>query len=67
MAIWRRDRTLVDTTLPHFADLTHVLMDRDKPYYIDFCHLSEEGNKVIAERICEVLEAEYLAATPPGS
>lgn len=34
----------------NFIDLTHVL-DGEDQYYIDFCHLSPNGNKVIADSL----------------
>jgi hypothetical protein len=32
--------------------------DGDEPIYIDFCHVSENGNRIIAERLAHVLRSE---------
>lgn len=37
-----------------FHDLVSVL-DRDEYIYIDFCHLSPNGNRYVAERIAEIV------------
>jgi hypothetical protein len=39
---------------PDLHDFTGVL-DRDEYIYIDFCHLSPNGNRHIARRLVEVL------------
>jgi lysophospholipase L1-like esterase len=38
----------------HFHDLVPVL-DRDEYIYIDFCHLSPNGNRYVAQRIAEIV------------
>lgn len=48
-------RTLIQTAEyaelnTHFVDLSHVL-DKAPPTYLDFCHLSPAGNKLVAEEI----------------
>jgi len=46
--------------VPHFYDLSQALRGRQKPYYIDFVHLNEEGNEIIAEKMGEIFEKEFL-------
>jgi hypothetical protein len=41
---------------PGFLDFTGVL-DRPEYIYIDFCHLSPNGNRYVAQRLVEVLES----------
>jgi hypothetical protein len=41
---------------PGLHDLTGVL-DRDEHIYIDFCHVSPNGNRYVAQRIVELLES----------
>ncbi|MFQ5590078.1 MAG: SGNH/GDSL hydrolase family protein [Phycisphaerae bacterium] len=43
--------------LPNFYDISDVLRDRTKTTYIDYCHLTVEGNAVVAARIGDVIEA----------
>ncbi|NDV27817.1 SGNH/GDSL hydrolase family protein [Desulfovibrio sp. JC010] len=38
----------------YFHDLTHAF-DSDWPIYIDFCHVSPNGNKIIAEKIAKII------------
>lgn len=38
-----------------FHDLTNVLDAQAVPYYLDFCHLSEAGNQVVAAHIASVM------------
>lgn len=45
---------------PHFYNITDALKGRKKTYYLDFGHLSEEGNEVIAKRIVSIFEKEHL-------
>jgi hypothetical protein len=37
-----------------FLDLTDAL-DRDEPIYIDFCHVSPNGNEMVAQRFVDVI------------
>ena len=53
---------LRDRDLPNFIDLTDVLADRDAPYYFDYCHLTKDGNHVVAERICNIVEQRFTTA-----
>lgn len=43
---------------PHLVDLSKVLQGRRKSYYIDFCHLTEEGNEAIASKMAQTLKHE---------
>lgn len=36
---------------PDFHDISHLFDRQIQPLYLDFCHLSEEGNRLVAERI----------------
>jgi len=40
---------------PHFLDLTHSF-DGEEYYYIDWCHVSPNGNEVIATRMLRAVE-----------
>jgi hypothetical protein len=45
---------LLDSSLIHrrgFRDLSTLFSDVREPVYIDWCHVSERGNGMIAERI----------------
>ena len=53
-------RRLNQKSVPHFYDLSQALRGRQKPYYIDFVHLNEEGNEIIAEKMGEIFEKEFL-------
>jgi hypothetical protein len=44
------------TTENRFYDLLHLLDDIDEGVFLDFAHVSEQGNKVIAERIFASIE-----------
>lgn len=43
----------------HFFDISNALSDRTESCYIDFCHLSEEGNELIASKIFQIFEREF--------
>jgi hypothetical protein len=45
-----------------FASLVGVL-DVEEPVYIDFCHLSPNGNVIVARRLAEIVKP---TATPPS-
>lgn len=47
-------------SISHFYNISDVLKDRTKPYYIDSGHVIEEGNKVVAEKIVSILKKDYL-------
>ncbi len=54
------DDSLTAKSLPYFFNISDALDDRTKTYYIDFAHLSEEGNEVVATRIFHIFEEEFL-------
>lgn len=37
-------------------DFTEIFDERDDLLYFDFCHLNEEGNEIIANEICTIVE-----------
>lgn len=45
---------------PLFFDISHALGERTSTYYIDWSHLSEEGNEVVAARIFEIFKNLFL-------
>lgn len=45
--------------LLHFYDLSEVLDNRNTTLYSDFCHLSEEGNEIVANEIAEVIITKF--------
>jgi lysophospholipase L1-like esterase len=52
--------TLNAKSLSHFFDISDALDERDETYYLDGCHISEQGNKAVAARIVQILEDGYL-------
>jgi lysophospholipase L1-like esterase len=52
----------------HFHDLSTLFADRLPPTYVDWCHLGEQGNQVVAERVTKdiltVLERRDTAGQP---
>lgn len=54
------NNALMATAPPHFFNISDALRDRQNTYYTDFCHLSEEGNEVVAAKIFEIFEKEFL-------
>jgi lysophospholipase L1-like esterase len=46
-------------TLPHFYDLSGVLNDRNTTLYSDFCHLSEEGNEIVANAMAKIIITKF--------
>ena len=51
---------LIAKSPSNFYDLTDALENRTKTFYIDFVHTSEEGNKVIAEKMFNAIKKELL-------
>jgi hypothetical protein len=47
-------------TYPHFYNISDVLNGKVNSYYIDFAHISEEGNEIVANKIVSIFEKEYL-------
>ncbi|UCD63456.1 MAG: hypothetical protein JSW34_12015 [Candidatus Zixiibacteriota bacterium] len=50
-----------------FFNIADVLSERDTTYYVDFCHISEEANQVVARRIMDILEKEVLLSGQAGN
>ncbi len=48
-----------EKNLDRFYNLTKVLDSKDETLYIDFCHLCEEGNGIIADEIFKLLNREF--------
>jgi hypothetical protein len=46
---------------PHFFNISNALSDRTKSCYIDCCHLSEEGDELVATKIVEIFKKEFLS------
>lgn len=44
----------------NFHDISDVFQNREKPYYTDWCHVSEEANEVAAGKIAEIFEEKFL-------
>ena len=54
---------LRERELKNFWDVSDALRGRDTLYYLDYCHLTGQGNAAVARRMCEILET-YIE-TPP--
>jgi len=48
-------------TFPHFYNISDIFDTKTKSYYIDFAHITEEGNEVVADKIVSIFEKEYLS------
>jgi hypothetical protein len=46
---------LTNLSNPGFIDLSDIFINLNKTVYIDICHYNDEGNKIIAKRISEVI------------
>ncbi len=46
---------------PHFFNISDILDGKTKSYYIDFAHITEEGNEVVADEIVSLFKKEYLS------
>ncbi len=57
-AVYPRVRELMVGT--PFRDLTDTF-DRDEPIYIDFCHVSPNGNAIMAARMADFIVPDILA------
>lgn len=51
---------LMASSPPHFFDITDSLSGRGKAYYIDWAHISEEGNEAVATTVFEIFEDLFL-------
>lgn len=56
---------LSETDRDNFFNIWNVLAERKKLFYIDFCHLTEEGNMVVAEKIVSILKDKYFPESVP--
>jgi hypothetical protein len=69
MTVYPKVRRLVQSEfaplLENFSDFGDVL-DGEDPIYIDFCHVSPEGNEIVAARIGEVLRRGGLRSKARG-
>lgn len=45
---------------PAFHDISDVLRDRGEPVYIDFAHITEEGNRLVSERIFDIMRKKFF-------
>jgi len=59
-------RALDARTLPNHYDLSDTFRDRTTTVYVDYCHLSEEGNALVATRIYEIVEPKLKRRRVPG-
>lgn len=41
----------------HIVDLTHIFDDNTTPYFLDFVHLNEAGNRIAAEHVAPIVTA----------
>jgi hypothetical protein len=57
-AVYPRIRELMAGT--SFRDLTDAF-DRDEPIYIDYCHVSPNGNAMVAARLADVIMPDIVA------
>ncbi len=48
--------------IAHFHDISDALAARQESVYIDFCHIAEEGNRLVAQRMGSVLLENALPA-----
>ncbi len=66
-AIYRRiQRSQALNSRPHFHNLSALFDDVEEPYYRDYCHVSEAGNRLIAaamvDAVIELIEQRRAAA-----
>lgn len=48
-----------------FYDISDALKERSEPTYFDFCHLTEQGNRILSEKIIDLLiKGGYLSEIP---
>ena len=46
-------------TEPFIQDITDILSEEDKSYYIDYFHINEKGNEKIARKIADDIFQKY--------
>jgi len=51
--------------VPNFYNISDALKDRKEPVYLDVGHVTEKGNEIISQRICEILITNYLEYVKP--
>jgi lysophospholipase L1-like esterase len=54
------DSLFAKSVPPRLFDITDSLSGRTKTYYIDFAHMSEEGNEAVATRVFELFKDLFL-------
>ncbi len=47
-----------DKDMEHFHNLSRIFDSKDKTLFVDFCHLCEEGNDIIADKILYLFREE---------
>jgi hypothetical protein len=48
----------------HVFDISNVFSEVAEPLYVDWCHVSPPGNRLVARRIFTLLSADLCAAPP---
>ena len=51
---------------PRSSDITDALAGRSGSVYVDFCHITEDGNKTVAGRMASIIEEELLEHEQTG-
>ncbi|UCE24588.1 MAG: SGNH/GDSL hydrolase family protein [Candidatus Zixiibacteriota bacterium] len=51
---------------PRSSDITDALANRSGSVYVDFCHITEDGNKTVASRMASIIEKELLGHEQTG-
>jgi hypothetical protein len=49
---------------PHFHDISRIFDNVDMPVFLDFCHISEPGNAIVARRMYADLTASFRPRVP---
>lgn len=53
------NKHLHEVSIPNFHNISGALAERTNSMYTDFCHLTEEGNRVMANEIFQVFKREF--------
>jgi hypothetical protein len=61
-----RERLAADQAPEQVHDLSDMFAEVDRPIYIDWAHLSQAGNRMVAERIFETLRDQLAADGHPA-
>ena len=48
-------RALSNSSLHHFYDISNIFDDTQETVYSDYCHLSEEGDEKVADKLSEIV------------